>query len=475
MVFVIMAFYMDDAYFNLLGSKAYIVLSMALIYGILMLIRERERIDREPMESANMASRGAKGQKKRNLIDISIASFVLIALISTLFSKYKTDAFWGHYGWAVGSLYIFTLGVMYYFVSRNMQWKSWMYGVITGSATAVFLWAITDECYMDIFGMHMGIEKETAYNYLASIGNNNWFSGYWAMILPFFFFGLRKGPVWRNVLVGAGLFIAIFAGVNCRADSLFLGLGVILGISLLRAIGEREKSVFTGLAWMITGVAMGASKGIRSYIHMIEIDEISLKVMNSRIWMILFVVGVILMLLPNMKGKKYIRLGLLIAGIAVVLAGVYAQAQQFGPTWGTLRGDTWMVSVRAFGKGTFLEKIFGIGPDCFGHVYYELTGSDWFRNAHNEYLQYLITMGIAGVISYVMIYVAALREGVRSEVGVTEEELPLKFICFSGIMAYGAQAVVNNPQALNGAIFFTLLAILRGVDYTKRDGSIFTR
>ncbi len=458
MVFVVMTFYMDDAYFNLLGSKAYIFLMMAFLYAIGILLCEREK----PVSLDTK-----KKEKQHSIMDIAVIVFAAVSVLSNLFSQYKTDAFWGSYGWNVGTLYILALTGIYFMVSRYMKWKNWMYGVVTGSATVVFLWAITDEFYLDIFGMHQDIATETAYNYLASIGNNNWFSGYWALILPFFVFGLKKGPIWKNILVGAGLFIAVFAGVNCRADSLYLGFGVILVISLLRALGDREKSIYTGLGWMIIGLAIGASKFIRNHIRMIEIDEISLKVMNSQIWMIIFVVGVIMMLLPDLKWKKYIRGGLLVVGIFAVIVGICSQAQQFGPTWGTFRGETWLVAIEAFGNGTFLEKLIGIGPDCFGHIYREMTGSDWFRNAHNEYLQYLVTMGVMGLLSYIGIFAGTFAE-MHKMTGEDTQELPLQTICFTGIMAYAAQAVVNNPQALNGAILFTLLAILRGVHYTKR-------
>ena len=44
MVFLGMTFYVDDAYFNLLGAKAYIFFCMALLYAILMLFWERKRL-----------------------------------------------------------------------------------------------------------------------------------------------------------------------------------------------------------------------------------------------------------------------------------------------------------------------------------------------------------------------------------------------------------------------------------------------
>ena len=474
MVFVVMTFYMDDAYFNLLGSKVYIFLLMALLYTIGILWVEKER----PIE---LSTKGSKEKKKMPLMDVMVISFVLLSVISTLFSPYKADAFMGTYGWNVGTLYIVALGGIYYMVSRYMKWQNWMYWVIFASTCVVFLWAVTDELYMDIFGMHAGIVEETAYNYLASIGNNNWFAGYWTMLLPFFLFGIRKGPVWRNIVIGAGLFLMIFTGINARPDSLYMGFAMVYALGFLRAIGEKEKSFYTGIGFIITGLSSGMAKIVRNHVHMIEIDEIALKFVNSQIWLILIIVGVLLLFMPDLKCKKIIRTVVVILLACVLVEVVIKQAEVFGPEWGTLRGRTWMVAVKAYKDSNLLQKIIGVGPDCFGHVYLSYTGSDWVRNAHNEYLQYLVTMGGLGLIIYIGTYMSALVEVVKNasaernlagkESGEAErkmQDLPLSFMCFAGIIGYATQALVTNPQGLNGAILITLLAILRGVDYTKK-------
>ncbi len=457
MVFVVMTFYMDNAYFNLLGSKAYIFYWMAILYAIFMLFWERSRLD------GNYGNDSSGRNKKITLLDGAVIAFTLVALVSTLFSNYKADALWGHYGWAVGSLYLLANAAIYFWTSRRMRWKAWMHTVITISASIVFLWALTDECYLDIFKMHDPIEAETAYNYLASIGNNNWFSGYWALVVPFFLFGIKKGSFRKNVLLLAGLFLSVFVGVSSRADSIYLGFGVILAISLLRAIGCGQQSLYTGISWMVMGLAMLSAKGVRRIIPMIELDEIALKMIESKMWLVLFAVGVLLVAFPKVKAARYVKLALIVLGICGLGIGIYTQAGRFGDNWGTGRGATWILAWKAFAEGGIIDKIFGIGPDCFGHAYRTLTGSSLFRNAHNEYLQYLVTMGVTGLISYMAIYVGALLQ----TFGKKAEEHPVKIMCITSVLAYAAQAVVNNPQALNGAIFFTVLAILRGVDYTN--------
>lgn len=466
MVFLLATFYMDDGYFNMLGSKAYIVQLVGMVYIILTLgcalLKKKED------ETLWM-----KGSIQ--LLDLAVLAFMGVALLSTFLSEYRSDAFMGNFGWNVGGMHIITLGCVYFCVSRFMPWEKWMYFLLMASAGVVFLWTSLDVCRVDLFGMHHGIIADEAYNYVASIGNINWFAGYWTLLIPFFFFGMKSKKILRNLFVGIGLAIGMFAGLNCRADSIFLGLAAILAISLLWAVGNKERSRLVGIAWLITGGCVALSKLLRNRIHMVELDGISEKFMESPVWIALLVIGLGLLFVPEIKEKRYKKwpqIGLLVLYGALAVMVVCSQIKYFSPSWGTGRGATWIVAWKAFCDGNILEKIFGIGPDCFGYAYLEATGSDWFRNAHNEYLQYLLTMGIAGFVSYVGLFAGGLRMFMKAGPMNKMKEDPIRIMCFAGILAYAAQAVVNNPQALNNAILFTLLAILRGVDYTEGSGLI---
>jgi len=76
-----------------------------------------------------------------------------------------------------------------------------------------------------------------------------------------------------------------------------------------------------------------------------------------------------------------------------------------------------------------------------------------FDNAHNEYLQYLVTIGALGLITYVVFLVAAgwrmavRRNGNRYIVG-----------CLFAVMCYGAQALVNLSLPIATPIMWLLLS-----------------
>jgi len=77
-----------------------------------------------------------------------------------------------------------------------------------------------------------------------------------------------------------------------------------------------------------------------------------------------------------------------------------------------------------------------------------------FDNAHNEYLQYLVTIGALGLITYVVFLVAAgwrmvvRRNGNRYIVG-----------CLFAVLCYGTQALVNLSLPIATPIMWLLLSV----------------
>ena len=76
--------------------------------------------------------------------------------------------------------------------------------------------------------------------------------------------------------------------------------------------------------------------------------------------------------------------------------------------WGTGRGYVWKLALKIYDDFPLSHKLFGYGPDTFGVITVQNFWDEMlsiskqkFENVHNEYLQYLITIGIVGLISYV--------------------------------------------------------------------------
>lgn len=138
-----------------------------------------------------------------------------------------------------------------------------------------------------------------------------------------------------------------------------------------------------------------------------------------------------------------------------------------------------MIAIDMFKKMNPFHKLFGIGPDCFGILasssdYSSFISQHWGKrvaNAHNEFLEYLVTMGLLGAVSYVLLYLSAFKDYVKRV-----DWHPVKAILFFAIMGYMGQALVNNPQAMNMAIFFMFLAVFRSFGIKEEEKEeVYTR
>ena len=78
----------------------------------------------------------------------------------------------------------------------------------------------------------------------------------------------------------------------------------------------------------------------------------------------------------------------------------------------------------------------------------------FFENVHNEYLQYLMTIGLMGMLGYLVLlgssFVTAVRKGA--------DRLYLMAVMM-GVFCYAVQAVINISQPIVTPIMWTLLSM----------------
>ncbi len=127
--------------------------------------------------------------------------------------------------------------------------------------------------------------------------------------------------------------------------------------------------------------------------------------------------------------------------------------------WGTHRWYIWRIGMESYGQFPLMHKLFGFGPDTYGIVtslnyYDEMAGryGEIFDSAHNEYLQYLVTLGLVGLTSYLALMVSAVREMVHRA-----KKEPFVMAVVFAVVCYGAQAVVNISVPIVTPVMLTLL------------------
>ena len=129
--------------------------------------------------------------------------------------------------------------------------------------------------------------------------------------------------------------------------------------------------------------------------------------------------------------------------------------------WGTHRGYIWRLAIRNYREFTPVQKLIGYGPDTFGILtvknnYSEMARryGETFDSAHNEYLQYFVTIGPLGLAAYLGLLISSAVRMVRRGAGN-----PYVIAALFAMLCYGAQAVVNINLPIVTPVMWTLMMV----------------
>lgn len=478
-----MPFYCENKYFNLTFAKARF---LWIIGGTLLLIYIFTRGIRLGL---HIKKKQWTIRKELSMLDISIFMFGVSAITSCAFSLNPQEAFWGSAGWSMGVLTLTIVIVMYWVIKKYACINRYLIIIVAVSVGVLGVWGVVHSFRVDIGNMHEGI-KNDFFDYIMTIGNVNWYVGLLSMIFPMvcmLFLCVQKR--WQKMVIISYIDLISYNLVICRSNGIFLGI-IFSGLVIVAYLIVNRKYIWNfltivinvcgilGIVWIIKNFYQGEFAGTDSFFGYI---------IENKIWFYIGVgVCVILLIrksymeykIRNMEcamGKcikrlqaacvcheKDIYLICIVLGMSILL--LY-EALSFSDKWGTNRGVLWIYTIKIFENFKWKYKLFGCGCDCFGIVFmgnYAEYVKSTYLNAHNEFLQYLITMGIFGFVFYTMIWNSVIVQFVRKKKHETAE-----WVLFSAILGYLGQALINNPQALNYAVLFIILALFSSENTRK--------
>lgn len=433
--------------------------------------------------------------------DICMVLFFISGVMSFIMAEDKKNAFTGAQGRYCGLAFMILIFIMYIIVSArvsNME-KMWslisMVFVLVSSVT--FIIAILQNIGFDPFKLLDGINRKQRNIYVSTFGNIDIFGSFICIALPLFMglYVTEKSNI-KRIVYGIGVFAGfmafipanadvVFAGVGAaiiavlfatvymeRVDRLFelvmLGSGGYLGMVLLRKLVGTNGAKITGfnrlsehpaLLVIIFAVALFIRVIIQVYINENK-DEIYINKNKSEVY------------INKQKDRTGIKLitvlaVVLISGIAVIIYGIKNNLAMFdfNDKWGSYRGYIWRRVTGLYGELPFVQKIFGHGnesirslmDDRFYDEMLQVTGTV-YDNAHNEYLQYLVTQGLFGMLSYGGVVVTAVIAGVKKI-----KKSPYILGLLLAVVSYGVQAIFNVNQCITTPYMFIMTAMLIGM------------
>lgn len=465
-----------QGYQNIFRVKSNFFWYCSIAYVILIAI---------PLVSRHRKNRACSGA------DVCAALLGVITLCSWLINSNKIDTFWGTYGRGMGLVSIFLCMIIYYGTSRYQGMNQWILLGTMATASIVSILAVFNNLGIDILNMNAG-EIRTS-SFISTMGNLNCYAAYIGILLPFFMvLYLFCESVLSQRIYGFFCLFGMAGIVVSGSDSPYLTVGLTV---LFLLFSGKTKEQYKRIGILLVEYALvhggiGVLRDIRGMEQVMILRGLPKLMIDWRVEVVIVLVGALLWGLGTARTRKEqdieqtisrlkkIGLAVLVSSIVLLAAvllwvnlfmdvhqakaafGGWYQYLYLSNSWGTNRIKIWHAAITIYGRMPWKNKLFGCGPAGFyfaSQQYLteqELAVFDWgtLLDAHNEYLQYLITVGILGVLAYLGIMIFALITCCRNK-GKSSNSKAFTIL----IVAFMIQACLNNAHIYIEPIMFMLL------------------
>ena len=514
-MFTIFPLIYNDFYFDILQTKYYTVLTLSIIMILaLIVICGFAGGFKNFFDNMNKKGFVVWFKEEFSIWDICIMVFWLMSALSTAFAgRFIMESITGDKGRYSGLLLISIYVILYFTVSRMFSFGKVYFTVFLAVSIPVCLFGYTDYFNMDILGFKEKISPEQWPIFTSTIGNINTYTAvlafYIAIAGTLFITTPFKSDNGRGESIGKIVFYYVIMLMNFIAltmgtsDNGYLTLAAFFGIVPFVAFRTMEgvrRFILTILTYLLgikiiqlinisyAGKVLGIS-GLYDFIS--DFKYLDLVIVA------LAIVVIIMYVLEYKKKEKrrdneallrslrYIWLAILVIVFAAIVFmgmkinsdvtaakekyGALADYFVFNDSWGTFRGYIWRAAVEEYMKFPLLHKIFGSGPDTFG-LYIGLLRNEemtsvtgqFFDATHNEYIQFLFTLGPIATIAYILALILPSVEALRTRLFYLRDNtmLPYLYACAIAVICYATQAVVNLNLPVVTPFLWIFLSIM---------------
>ena len=384
------------------------------------------------------------------------------------------------------------------------------------SSMLTFMLGILHRFDIDPLGMYEGLDIYQKIEFLSTIGQATWFSGYvctvFAIGVIVFYCSNCK---WIRIVTGIYTVMSFGILVTQNSDSAFIAIVGILLLLGYFSLEDREKWCrFLEIMCLMWGTFGGIGILQKVFVDwMIPLDSLSVFFSQSVVTWVILTISVLLRIFYGkgcktqarkqkeaseqiMKITKMVYQGILLliaVCIVITIAFVYLNTkgylwQWFGYQsnhpyllfdyrWGSNRGSTWMVCWQAFVQMPLHQKLFGVGPDSLWAYFdsvpqiseflYSLWGSMRLTNAHNEYLNSLLCYGVVGVTAWSAVLIGGICYFYHKG-----KEKPFMIAFALCIMGYACHNLFCYQQVCATPILFIVLGIGESLTKSKNFNTI---
>ncbi len=348
--------------------------------------------------------------EKMSATDIMLSLFVLSAGLSTVLSRYRKESIYGVPGFGMGTLSLVILVLSFFFISRNMQSSDIVFHLLALSSVMPTVLTIINRLGYDPLHIYPVDADTKTHLYVSTIGNYGWYCEYMSVIVP----------------------IALYMLLNCAKITVKLIYGIFLAVVIC-----------------------------------------ALSLAGTKVIVLSITVSVIIVLFQKFHKTKFFVKANVVAIIMGCLFVLYVWGILFAskiPEIANGRGYIWNTSIHLFRSLPVWRWFIGVGPNCYMYalndylvihtdesvVFAEKLRGLALTSAHSEMFDYLINMGIVGLVAYLGFIYSLIASYLCGE-KVRSSRTDISFVC---IISYIVYTAFNFSIVCSTPMFFVFSALL---------------
>ena len=412
----------------------------------------------------------------------ALGAVVVSGVVSTALSLSPQASFWGLGGYYGGCMMVLFTAAVYlaaraFAPQKILNGLAFCLGITTALVTVLYVLNIFN---IDLIGTYADTAVVERAQFFSTLGQKNFCSGFMAFALPLVFYAfLAARGVRHTVFYGIPAFFGGLALAVVDAEGLALGIGAAVLVLLcqkdfttrtLRRVAVIGAFFFFNAGWMQymrTHVYTQGGKPMLAALG--HVGRTGFFVCLA-VWAVLYF---------GLRGREIplYKAGRAVAGVMLLGAVVLALLANFWPgfpslgrlddvlifndDWGTYRGIAWRITTETWLAQPLWRKLFGVGPGMMHTAVAAWAGADitarmkTFYAAHNEYLELLLTTGVAGLAAWLWFVAVHLRKAAKNWLrpGVAPVTLAL--------VSYLAHAVISIRVSMIFPEIMLLFALLQ--------------
>ncbi len=413
----------------------------------------------------------------------ALGAVVVSGVVSTALSLSPQASFWGLGGYYGGCMMVLFTAAVYlaaraFAPQKILNGLAFCLGITTALVTVLYVLNIFN---IDLIGTYADTAVVERAQFFSTLGQKNFCSGFMAFALPLVFYAfLAARGVRHTVLYGIPAFFGGLALAVVDAEGLALGIGAAVLVLLcqkdfttrtLRRVAVIGAFFFFNAGWMQymrTHVYTQGGKPMLAALG--HVGQTGFFVCLAA-WAVLYF-GLRGREIPLYKAGRAVA-GLMLLG-AVVLAllanfwpgfpslGRLDDVLIFNDDWGTYRGTAWRITAETWLAQPLWRKLFGVGPGMMHTAVAAWAGADitarmkTFYAAHNEYLELLLTTGVAGLAAWLWFVAVHLRKAAKNWLRPGVAPVTLALVSYLAHAAISIRVSMIFPEIM---LLFALLQV----------------